>query len=118
LGVSQEAFLFCVIVQKEKSRIDTRTPSFSFNFRINDNAALGRSTSKPGIESEELESNPYQVEGLTGPNEEEFKAIRVAAGDSVSLAVSEQGEVKAWGSFRVRLIPSPSLPSLRANMSE
>lgn len=67
---------------------------------INDNAALGRSTSKPGIESEELESNPYQVEGLTGPNEEEFKAIRVAAGDSVSLAVSEQGEVKAWGSFR------------------
>ncbi|GAA6025477.1 hypothetical protein JCM11491_000545 [Sporobolomyces phaffii] len=71
-----------------------------WSWGINDNAALGRVTSKPGIESEELEANLYPVEGLTGPNEEEFKAVRVAAGDSVSLAVSQQGEVKAWGSFR------------------
>ncbi|GAA5848223.1 hypothetical protein JCM3766R1_006770 [Sporobolomyces carnicolor] len=71
-----------------------------WSWGINDNAALGRLTSKPDIESEELEANLYPVEGLTGLNEEEFKAIRVAAGDSVSLAVSEQGEVKAWGSFR------------------
>lgn len=76
---------------------------------INDNAALGRLTSKPDIESEELEANLYPVEGLTGLNEEEFKAIRVAAGDSVSLAVSEQGEVKAWGSFRVRSLNSISV---------
>ncbi|GAA5937805.1 RCC1 domain-containing protein [Sporobolomyces koalae] len=71
-----------------------------WSWGINDNAALGRSTSKPGIDSEELEANPFEVEGLTGPNEHEFKAVRVAAGDSVSLAVSEQGQVKAWGSFR------------------
>ncbi|GAA5886774.1 hypothetical protein JCM16303_003309 [Sporobolomyces ruberrimus] len=71
-----------------------------WSWGINDNAALGRQTSKPDIEAEELESNLYPVEGLTGPNEEEFKAVRVAAGDSVSLAVSREGEVKAWGSFR------------------
>ncbi|GAA5823288.1 hypothetical protein JCM10212_006470 [Sporobolomyces blumeae] len=71
-----------------------------WSWGINDNAALGRVTAKPDIESEELEANLFPVEGLTGANEEEFRAVRVAAGDSVSLAVSEQGEVKAWGSFR------------------
>ncbi|GAA5957827.1 hypothetical protein JCM3765_003780 [Sporobolomyces pararoseus] len=72
-----------------------------WSWGINDNAALGRKTNIPGIESEELEANPGKVEGLTLETEpEEFKAVRVAAGDSVSLAISEKGELKAWGSFR------------------
>jgi regulator of chromosome condensation len=71
-------------------------------YSINDNAALGRVTSKPDVEAEELESNPFPVENLTVSATEPFKAVRVSAGDSVSLAVSDHGDVRAWGSFRVR----------------
>lgn len=67
---------------------------------INDNAALGRVTSKPDVTSEELEATPMQVEQL-GSDREPFNAVRVAAGDSVSLAISDRGELRAWGSFRV-----------------
>ncbi|KAL8280155.1 hypothetical protein RQP46_007485 [Phenoliferia psychrophenolica] len=68
-----------------------------WSWGINDNAALGRNTDVPGVESEELETQPMLVEGL---QEEGFKAVRVAAGDSVSLAISDLGEVRCWGSFR------------------
>ncbi|BGP01920.1 Guanine nucleotide exchange factor SRM1 [Rhodotorula toruloides] len=68
-----------------------------WSWGINDNAALGRLTTKPGFTSEELEATPGLVENLPL---ESFKAVRVAAGDSVSLAISERGEVRAWGSFR------------------
>lgn len=44
------------------------------------------------------------VEGL---QEENFKAVRIAAGDSVSLAISDLGEVRCWGSFRVRYSSFP-----------
>jgi regulator of chromosome condensation len=33
--------------------------------------------------------------------EESFRAVRVAASDSASLALSDKGEVRVWGSFRV-----------------
>lgn len=46
---------------------------------------------------------------VQGLQDEDFKAIRVAAGDSVSLAISDRGELRAWGSFRV----SPSRPHPR-----
>lgn len=68
---------------------------------INDNAALGRVTTKPDVTSEELEATPMQVEQL-GTASEPFVAARVAAGDSVSLAISDHGDLRAWGSFRVR----------------
>ncbi|WVR09387.1 hypothetical protein IAU60_006454 [Kwoniella sp. DSM 27419] len=72
---------------------------------INDNAALGRKTSdvpdpaNPGssIPNEDLETYPYVVESL---EKEGFRAVRVAAGDSVSVAISDKGELRAWGSFR------------------
>lgn len=48
--------------------------------------------------SEVLETQPMLVDGLGA---EGFKAVRVAAGDSVSLALSDLGEVRCWGSFRV-----------------
>ncbi|GAA5977902.1 hypothetical protein JCM10908_005141 [Rhodotorula pacifica] len=70
-----------------------------WSWGINDNAALGRVTTKPGVTSEELEATPMQVEQL-GSNDEPFDAVRVAAGDSVSLAISDRGELRAWGSFR------------------
>lgn len=38
---------------------------------------------------------------VQGLEEEDFRAVRVAAGDSVSLALSDNGELRCWGSFRV-----------------
>ncbi|ODN74877.1 hypothetical protein L202_07179 [Cryptococcus amylolentus CBS 6039] len=72
---------------------------------INDNAALGRVTvdvpdpSDPSkaIENEELETYPFVVETL---EKEGFRAVQVAAGDSISVAISDKGELRAWGSFR------------------
>ncbi|GAA5842643.1 hypothetical protein JCM11251_007749 [Rhodosporidiobolus azoricus] len=70
-----------------------------WSWGINDNASLGRITAKPDIEAEELESNAMLVEELDQPLKP-FKAIRVGAGDSHSLAISDYGDLKAWGSFR------------------
>ena len=41
------------------------------------------------------------VQGL-----EDFKAVRIAAGDGVSMAISDKGEVRSWGCFRVRSLVS------------
>ena len=78
---------------------------------INDNACLGRITSdvpdpeNPGkvIDNEVLETVPTVIESL---EREEFRAVSVAAGDSVSVAVSDKGEIRAWGSFRVSHHPT------------
>lgn len=51
------------------------------------------------IPNEDLESYPFVVETL---EQEGFRAVQVAAGDSISVAISEKGELRAWGSFRVR----------------
>ncbi|POW06412.1 hypothetical protein PSHT_10392 [Puccinia striiformis] len=58
-----------------------------------------------GVEQEELETRPMLVATLSpkpdpDSNRTPFKAARVCAGDSVSVAVSEEGELVAWGSFR------------------
>lgn len=73
-----------------------------WSWGINDNAALGRKTEGiEGVDQEELESRPMIVEGLVqGSEHQVFRAVRVSAGDSVSVAVSEKGETRAWGSFR------------------
>lgn len=73
---------------------------------MNDNASLGRVTNNvddpenPGsfIDTEILETVPMVVSGLV---EEEFRAVKVSAGDSISIALGELGDVRAWGSFRV-----------------
>lgn len=49
---------------------------------------------------------PLPTGGKEGPVER-FRATRVAAGDSISVALSDQGEVRVWGSFRVSDICSP-----------
>jgi hypothetical protein len=45
-----------------------------------------------------LETYPYVIEAL---QKEGFRAVQVAAGDSISVAVNAEGEIRAWGSFRV-----------------
>lgn len=77
-----------------------------WSWGINDNAALGRITTNvpkpdaPGetIPNEDLESYPFVVESL---KKEGFRAVQVQAGDSVSVAVSDAGAIRVWGSFRV-----------------
>ncbi|WRT68651.1 uncharacterized protein IL334_005630 [Kwoniella shivajii] len=72
---------------------------------INDNAALGRQTNnvpdpnnpESNIPNEDLETVPLVVESL---EKEGFRAVKVAAGDSVSVAISDKGDLRAWGSFR------------------
>ncbi|KAJ3873645.1 RCC1/BLIP-II [Lentinula edodes] len=59
---------------------------------VNDDAALGRIT-----EGDELSSNFHPVQALI---DEGFRAVRVVAGDNVSAAVSDRGELRIWGTFR------------------
>lgn len=89
-----------------------------WSWGINDNASLGRSTMRdPFVPSEDRETIPTLVEGLsptgygivaTGPNAgqwgavETFRATRIAASGACSLALNEHGELRIWGSFRVR----------------
>lgn len=88
-----------------------------YSWGVNDQYALGRETkvaprekNTDSSDSEEddeplnaLESTPMLVEGFPGGT----VITRIAAGDSVSIAVTDQGRVFAWGTFRVRL-PQPS----------
>lgn len=72
---------------------------------VNDDAALGRVTKdvpdpdNPGkfIHIDELTAVPYPLQSLV---DEGFRAVRIAAGDSISAAISDDGELRVWGSFR------------------
>lgn len=52
------------------------------------------------IDSEILETNPMVVQALLD-EEPEFRAVDVCAGDSISVALAADGQLRAWGSFRV-----------------
>ncbi|KAG8949789.1 hypothetical protein FRC04_008329 [Tulasnella sp. 424] len=75
-----------------------------WSWGVNDGAALGRKTSgvinpetgQP-FENEDLETVPQVIQKLV---DDKYRAVFVAAGDSVSLAISELGELKVWGSYR------------------
>jgi regulator of chromosome condensation len=77
-----------------------------WSFGINDEATLGRVTegvpdpAKPGelLLSKDLEANPLPVQALIDEN---FRAVKIAAGDSISAAISAEGELRVWGSFKV-----------------
>ncbi|KAJ1300389.1 hypothetical protein OPQ81_005208 [Rhizoctonia solani] len=76
-----------------------------WSWGINDNAALGRPTvnvthpDRPNevIEAEVLETEPMVVKTLV---DEDFRAVDVCAGDSISVALGEGGALRVWGSFR------------------
>ncbi|KAE8209112.1 hypothetical protein CF327_g6862 [Tilletia walkeri] len=84
-----------------------------WSWGVNDNAALGRQTGRdPSIPSDVSESTPHRIEGLS-PNGQgidpktgkegvvtTFRATRVAAADCASVAISDVGELRCWGSFR------------------
>jgi regulator of chromosome condensation len=73
---------------------------------VNDNAALGRiTTNVPDPNSEgafldidELTSWPQPIQALVDEN---FRAVRIVAGDNIGAAVSDEGEFRVWGTFRV-----------------
>ncbi|KAF8165485.1 regulator of chromosome condensation 1/beta-lactamase-inhibitor protein II [Crassisporium funariophilum] len=73
---------------------------------VNDDAALGRITKdvpdpkNPGsfLNVDDLTSIPQPLQTLV---DEGFRAVKVVAGDSICAAVSDKGELRVWGSFRV-----------------
>jgi regulator of chromosome condensation len=73
---------------------------------VNDDAALGRVTKDvPDPENpdaflnvDELTSIPHPLQTLVDAG---FRAVKVVAGDSICAALSDQGELRVWGSFRV-----------------
>ncbi|KAI6035059.1 regulator of chromosome condensation 1/beta-lactamase-inhibitor protein II [Pisolithus orientalis] len=72
---------------------------------VNDDAALGRITKdvsdpqNPGsfMDVDTLTAIPHPIQSLLDEN---FRAVQVTAGDSISAAVSADGELRVWGSFR------------------
>ncbi|KAF8527766.1 regulator of chromosome condensation 1/beta-lactamase-inhibitor protein II [Gautieria morchelliformis] len=76
-----------------------------WSWGINDNASLGRPTAdvpdpdnpKETLEAEILETQPMVIQTLVDEN---FRAVAVSAGDSVSVALGHEGDLRVWGSFR------------------
>ena len=73
---------------------------------MNDDAALGRITkdvpdsSNPGqfMNVDLITTIPHPLQNLV---DDGFRALKVAAGDSISAAIGTEGELRVWGSFRV-----------------
>ncbi|KAJ6570917.1 RCC1/BLIP-II [Mycena vulgaris] len=62
-----------------------------WSFGLNDSLALGRVTKPPDGKPDNV---PELVPGLEG-----FRATAIAASDNLSVAISETGELRAWGTF-------------------
>jgi hypothetical protein len=94
----------------------------AFNYTQNDGSALGRQTTAvpnpedptTTLNTTDLESQPTLIQTLV---EDHFRAVHVAADDSISIAIGDDGQLRAWGSFRVSLIGSCSTWSLNAHIA-
>ncbi|PPQ65585.1 hypothetical protein CVT26_000534 [Gymnopilus dilepis] len=72
---------------------------------VNDDAALGRITqnvpdpNNPGsfLSVDDLTAIPHPLQSLIDEN---FRAVKAVAGDSICAAISDKGELRVWGSFR------------------
>ncbi|KAJ7094518.1 regulator of chromosome condensation 1/beta-lactamase-inhibitor protein II [Mycena belliarum] len=64
---------------------------------VNDDAALGRVTEGIPDPDGTLTNVPHPLESLVA---EKFRAVQVATGDSICVAVDNRGELRVWGSFR------------------
>ncbi|KAI0301584.1 regulator of chromosome condensation 1/beta-lactamase-inhibitor protein II [Multifurca ochricompacta] len=72
---------------------------------VNDDAALGRITkdvpdpNNPGqfLNVDILTTIPHPLQTLV---DDGFRALKIAAGDSISAAISTEGQLRVWGSFR------------------
>ncbi|EGD86845.2 hypothetical protein H113_05404 [Trichophyton rubrum MR1459] len=92
---------------------------------VNDNCALGRETTWDGglkdmadddesVASDEVELNPREAIPTAIPREkfpEGAKFCQVAAGDSATFALTEDGFVYGWGSFVVCCLSFPLVAS-------
>ena len=50
------------------------------------------------LDVDTLTAQPFPLQTLV---DEGFRATRIATGDSISAAISQEGELRVWGSFRV-----------------
>ncbi|KAG7442676.1 RCC1/BLIP-II [Guyanagaster necrorhizus] len=67
-----------------------------WSWGANDEFALGRETEGvAGTDADELESTPAIVSGL-----DDFTAVSASAGDCISVVISTEGQLRAWGAFR------------------
>ncbi|KAJ7682527.1 regulator of chromosome condensation 1/beta-lactamase-inhibitor protein II [Mycena polygramma] len=64
---------------------------------VNDDAALGRVTEGVPDPDMTLTNLPHPLESLVA---EKFRAVQVATGDSICVAVDNHGDIRVWGSFR------------------
>ncbi|KZV75873.1 RCC1/BLIP-II protein [Peniophora sp. CONT] len=74
-----------------------------FSMGVNDDAALGRKTAGvPNPENPDEILNADLLSTLPAKVElpEGYQAVSIAAGDSISAAISNTGELRVWGSFR------------------
>lgn len=86
-----------------------------YSWGVNDQGALGRNTTweapvknadASDSEEEEVDINPKEsIPGVVEGFPENIKIVQVAAGDSISVAVTDEGYVYAWGTFRVSVEP-------------
>ncbi|RPB20741.1 RCC1/BLIP-II [Terfezia boudieri ATCC MYA-4762] len=81
-----------------------------YSWGVNDQGALGRETKweapikdadASDSEDEDLDINPKEsTPGLVEGFPDGINIVQVAAGDSISVAVTDEGFVYAWGTFR------------------
>ncbi|CCJ29231.1 unnamed protein product [Pneumocystis jirovecii] len=77
-----------------------------YTWGVNDQGALGRDTTwdvnRADLDSDDeqmlnpKDSVPGKVEGMP----DGVKVVKMACGDSISVAITDKGQVYAWGSFR------------------
>lgn len=53
------------------------------------------------MDMEELAATPHVIDALVT---QKFRAVAVVAGDCTGAALSEKGELRIWGTFRVSII--------------
>lgn len=87
---------------------------------VNDGAALGRSTGKGPLKDLDMEEDDISEPEDSGLNPDEANPaavafpegiviVKLAAGDGISLALTDDGHVYGWGEFRVSCAPLNSL---------
>ena len=73
---------------------------------------------KAAIEVDEKTQDPvWKPVPIHSLIEEEFRAVKIVAGDSFSAAISDKGELRAWGAFSVRIHSAVFFIICRCNLT-
>lgn len=97
-----------------------------YTWGVNDQGALGRDTKwektandEPDIDEDEtVDLNPIECAPMPIPTEhfpQDTIFTHLACGDSTTFALTDNGEVWGWGTFRVSLSSLPRLPAKQAD---